>query len=83
MVRRRLVLMLGPSLLVLGLLTRPQTFPSKGNSEAAKACQDGCYLSWTDTAGNALNNTGACTSYVANGGTLVPIEEEQFFAMDY
>jgi hypothetical protein len=44
MVRARLVLMLGASLLVMGLLTPPMAFPAKGTSEAAKACQHGGYF---------------------------------------
>ena len=44
-----------------------------GNSEAAAACQDGGYVDWTDAAGNAFRNTGACASYAAHGGALVPV----------
>ena len=44
-----------------------------GNSAAAAACQDGGYVDWTDAAGNAFRNTGACVSYAAHGGTLVPV----------
>jgi hypothetical protein len=44
-----------------------------GNSEAAAACQDGGYVDWTDAAGNAFRNTGACVSYAAHGGALVPV----------
>ena len=44
-----------------------------GNSAAAAACQGGGYVDWTDAAGNAFRNTGACVSYAAHGGTLVPI----------
>jgi len=44
-----------------------------GNSAAAAACQDGGYVDWTDATGNAFRNTGACVSYVAHGGTLVPV----------
>jgi hypothetical protein len=43
------------------------------SSEAAAACQDGGYADWTDAAGNAFGNTGACVSYAAHGGTLVPV----------
>ena len=44
-----------------------------GNSAAAAACLDGGYVDWTDAAGNAFRNTGACVSYAAHGGTLVPV----------
>ena len=44
-----------------------------GKSAAAAACQDGGYVDWTDAAGNAFRTTGACVSYVAHGGTLVPV----------
>ena len=44
-----------------------------GNSAAAAACQDGGYVDWTDAAGHDFRNTGACVSYAAHGGTLVPV----------
>jgi hypothetical protein len=44
-----------------------------GNSDAAAACEDGGYSDWTDAAGNAFRNEGACVSYAAHGGTLVPV----------
>ena len=47
-----------------------------GNSAAAAACQDGGYVDWTDAAGNAFRNTGACVSYAAHGGTLVPVVDD-------
>lgn len=49
-----------------------------GNSEAAAACEDGGYLDWTDAAGNAFRNAGACVSYAAHGGTLVPVVVNPF-----
>ena len=44
-----------------------------GNSAAAAACREGGYRDWTDVAGNAFRNEGACVSYAARGGTLVPV----------
>lgn len=44
-----------------------------GNSFASAACADRGYLDWTDAAGNAFRNAGACVSYAAHGGTLVPL----------
>ena len=52
---------------------RARRWRSRGNSAAAAACQDGGYVDWTDAAGNAFRNTGACVSYAAHGGTLVPV----------
>ena len=46
---------------------------SANNSEAAKACQQDGYLDWTDADGNPFRNAGACASYVARGGTIVPV----------
>jgi hypothetical protein len=44
-----------------------------GNSAASAACEDGGYQSWTDAAGNAFRNAGACVSYAAHGNPLVPV----------
>jgi hypothetical protein len=47
-----------------------------GNSGAAAACQSGGFVDWTDAAGDGFRNTGACVSYAAHGGTLVPVVVE-------
>ena len=47
-----------------------------GNAEASAACEGMGYLDWTDADGNAFRNTGACVSYAARGGTLVPVVVE-------
>ena len=47
-----------------------------GNSAAAAACQNGGYRDWTDAAHTPFPNTGACVSYAAHGGTLVPVVVE-------
>ena len=44
-----------------------------GNAAAAAACEGEGYQSWTDEAGGAFRNGGACVSYAAHGGTLVPV----------
>ena len=44
-----------------------------GNSDAAAACDGAGYLDWTDAAGAPFRNEGACASYAARGGTLVPV----------
>lgn len=47
------------------------TVPS-GQSLTAKTCQHGGYADVTRADGSSFRNTGACVSYVANGGTLIP-----------
>jgi hypothetical protein len=54
-------------------LAAPALATAGGNSEAAAACEDGGYLDWTDEDRNPFRNTGACVSYAAHGGTLVPV----------
>jgi hypothetical protein len=49
-----------------------------GNSAAAAACEDGGYADWTDAAGNAFPNEGACVSYAARGGMLKAVEVNPF-----
>jgi hypothetical protein len=51
----------------------PTLAKAGGNSAASAACEDGGYVNWTDEAGNPFRNAGACVSYAAHGGTLVPV----------
>lgn len=44
--------------------------PGNGNSDAAKACQKGGYLSLVGSDGTTFDNVGACVSYAAHGGTF-------------
>ncbi len=44
-----------------------------GNAAASAACEGAGYLAWTDAEGDAFRNTGACVSYAARGGTLLPV----------
>ena len=44
-----------------------------GNSDASAVCENGGYENWTDAAGNAFRNAGACVRYTARGGTLRPV----------
>jgi hypothetical protein len=61
--------------LALGLLLLAPVSPvvANGNSEAAKACQQGGHLGLTRVGGTPFGNTGDCVSYVAQGGTLTPV----------
>jgi hypothetical protein len=51
---------------------------SGGNSAASAACESGGYVNFTDSAGNAFRNEGACVRYAAHGGTLVPVAVAPF-----
>jgi hypothetical protein len=42
-----------------------------GNSDAAKACQNGGWQHYVRSDGTAFKNEGACVSYAAHGGKLV------------
>jgi hypothetical protein len=44
-----------------------------GNAAASAACEGPGYLEWSDAEGDAFRNAGACVSYAARGGTLVPV----------
>lgn len=60
--------------LSLGLLFAPvATAAAAGNSAAAQQCEDGGYVNYQRTDGSRFANEGACTSYAARGGGLVPI----------
>ena len=59
-------------------LAAPTLAKPGGNSAASAACEDGGYLDVTDAAGNAFRNSGACVSYAAHGGTLVPVAVNPF-----
>ena len=58
------------------LLMAAPALAKSGNSDAAAACQNGGYLDWTDAAHTPFRNTGACVSYAAHGGTLIPVVVE-------
>ena len=61
------------ALLSIVILAAPALAAPGGNSAAAAACENGGYVNFTDTAGNTFRNVGACVSYAAHGGTLVPV----------
>jgi hypothetical protein len=44
-----------------------------GNSAAAHACRQGGFTNVTRDDGTTFRNAGACTSYAARGGTLMPM----------
>ena len=69
-VRRAAALAL--ALLVTLAIAAPALAKSGGNAAAAAACQERWLPRWTDSAGNAFRNSGACVSYAAHGGTLTP-----------
>ena len=48
-------------------------FAKGGNSEAAKACQNGGHQTMEGADGTAFTNAGECVSYVAKGGVIRPI----------
>ena len=45
-------------------------------SGMAEACKNGGYADYTRTDGSGFKNQGDCVSYVARGGTLVPVASE-------
>ena len=57
------------------VLATPAGAAAGGNSANAKACQQGGYLDYATTTGTKFKNAGECTSYAANGGTLVPLPD--------
>ena len=61
------------ALLLTLALAAPALAQAGGNAAASAACEGEGYQSWTDEAGSAFRNAGACVSYAAHGGTLVPI----------
>jgi hypothetical protein len=66
-------------------LAKPGAGHAGGNAEAAAACEDGGYANWVDATGNGFRNEGACVSYAAHGGTLVPVEPDpvSLFSVSY
>lgn len=67
-------------LLLIVAAAVPLATSAQGNSEAAKACQQDGYKYYTGLVRQGgqmvkvtFKNTGECVSYVARGGTLVPI----------
>jgi hypothetical protein len=60
------------------VMAAPMLAKSGGNSAAAAACRSGGYVNFTDTAGHPFRNAGACVSYAARGGTLVPVASGPF-----
>ena len=61
------------AVLSIVIVTAPALAAPGGNSGASAACDNGGYVNFTDTAGNPFRNEGACVSYAAHGGTLVPV----------
>ena len=75
--RARFVAVLVTSLALFGALSLSAlAAPGGGNSAGSAACEEGGYLDWTDAAGNAFKNEGACIRYAAQGGQLVAVVGE-------
>jgi hypothetical protein len=68
--KMRLILVLCAGLaLTVGMTTASA---GGGNSDAAKACQQGGWQNLAREDGTEFENTGDCVSYAAQGGTLEP-----------
>jgi hypothetical protein len=76
--RCHLTLAVTLALLAALALAAPAAAKSGGNAAASAACEGDGYLEWTDSAGNAFRNAGACVSYAAHGGTLVAVVVSPF-----
>ena len=77
--RRNVSLVFAFTVLLAGFMFAfaPSSIASKGgNSEAAKACQDGGYLNYTTADGEPFQNPGQCVQYAAQGGTLTEVESD-------
>ena len=61
------------ALALLAMIATSLPAMAGGNAAASAACEGTGYTGWTDTEGNAFRNAGACVSYAARGGTLVPV----------
>jgi len=60
------------------VMTAPLLAKTGGNAAASAACRGGGYVTWTDAGGNSFRNAGACVSYAAHGGRLVPVATGPF-----
>src|SRR5262249_26266239 len=58
--------------LLLALAIGPSGFAGDGNSANAKLCQKHGWIGLVRTDGSTFADDGACVSYAAHGGTLVP-----------
>lgn len=72
--RRTAAIML--ALLATLAIAAPTLAKPGGNAAASVACEGDGYLDWTDAAGNAFRNAGACVRYAAHGGTLTPVVDD-------
>jgi hypothetical protein len=72
------IALLSTVILVSPTLANPAGEDAGGNSEASAACENGGYANWTDAAGNAFRNAGACVSHAAHGGALMPVVVNPF-----
>jgi hypothetical protein len=70
MLKIRLLLGIGLAAVSLILPVAQVHAADPGNSDAAKACQQGGYLGLLGSDGTTFSNTGACVSYAARGGTF-------------
>jgi hypothetical protein len=59
------------------LLTGGAQAANGGNSDNAKACQNGGWQQLVRADGSEFKNQGACVSYAAQGGTLKPKQTPQ------
>ena len=66
-----LVALIGGALL-LALAVGSSALAGGGNSASAKHCQQQGWIGLVRTDGSTFANEGACVSYAAHGGTLVP-----------
>jgi hypothetical protein len=70
--RIELVLALIGGALVLALAVGSSALAGGGNSANAKLCQEDGWIGLMQTNGSTFANDGACVSYAAQGGRLVP-----------
>lgn len=59
--------------LILGAMLFLPAVAAGGNVDAARACQQGGYLSLQGTDGTTFKNVGECVSHVARGGAITGV----------
>jgi hypothetical protein len=70
---RRLGVAVLTTALLLGLMWALPAAVAGGNVDAARACQQGGYLTLQGTDGTLFKNVGECVSHVARGGSITGV----------
>ena len=70
--RRQIFMSMLLALVIVGVTSGGAQAADRGNSTAAKLCQEGGWMELSTSTGAPFTSAGECVAYAARGGTLSP-----------